>query len=207
MAMKWCTKHEVVNKGVLLCFRITRHISRSHWPKINDLARVMRFWTVTPVWIRQWLRNDAQGLEWHSRCAPLSLQGHLNKSQVQTGRKWTIWVRFDRFRTITPIWIHRWLWVEIQRFQEHERCFLLHAFFPGRLSHTGWEIDDLGTKWMFPGSDSRWDSQMALKCIHKAWIGTEEVSYCFVGVIHNIARSRRPKSKYFDPNWSFPGHN
>ena len=38
-------------------------ISRSHMTKkMTIFTRIEHFWTVTPVWIHQWLRNDAQSL-------------------------------------------------------------------------------------------------------------------------------------------------
>ena len=39
---------------------------QGHTPlKIVDLTQIVRFRTVSPVWIHQWLRNDAQSLKYH----------------------------------------------------------------------------------------------------------------------------------------------
>ena len=39
--------------------------------KLSILTQIGRFWTVIPVWIHRWLRNDAQSLKLHRRFAPL----------------------------------------------------------------------------------------------------------------------------------------
>ena len=51
-------------RGALLFFKVIHQISRSHGSKkSSNLTQIGRFWTVTPVWIHQWLRNDAQSLK------------------------------------------------------------------------------------------------------------------------------------------------
>ena len=49
--------------GALLFFKIIREISKSTGQKLPIFTRAGRFWIVTPVWIDQWLWNDAQSLK------------------------------------------------------------------------------------------------------------------------------------------------
>ena len=59
----------LLRRGALLFFKVIRQISRSHGKKIDFaiLTQIRRFRIVTPVWIHQWLRNDAQRLKLHRR--------------------------------------------------------------------------------------------------------------------------------------------
>ena len=51
----------MLRRGALLFFKVIRQISRSHGS--TNLTQIGRFRTVTPVWIHQWLRNEAQSLK------------------------------------------------------------------------------------------------------------------------------------------------
>ena len=54
----------MLRRGALLFFKVIRQISRSHGSKnSSDFTQIGHFRTVTPVWIHQWLRNDAQSLK------------------------------------------------------------------------------------------------------------------------------------------------
>ena len=53
----------MLRRGALLFFKVIRQISRSHGSKIVEFDQIRRFWTVTPVWIHQWLQNAAQSLK------------------------------------------------------------------------------------------------------------------------------------------------
>ena len=50
----------LLRRGALSFLKVIRQISRSHG---SNLTQIGRFWTVTPVWIHKWLRNDAQSLK------------------------------------------------------------------------------------------------------------------------------------------------
>ena len=41
-------------------------------------------------------------------------QGHLSNLKVTRDEKWLIFTRIERFRTVTPVWIHQWLWNDAQ---------------------------------------------------------------------------------------------
>ena len=78
--------------------------------KSSILTQIGRFRTVIPIWIHQWLRNDAQSFKQTRRGALLFLNVICQISRTHGRMKSTILTRIQRFRTVTPVWIHRWLW-------------------------------------------------------------------------------------------------
>ena len=82
--MKRCTKLEVVQKGCPVVFQ--GHVSNlnvTRDKKLPILSRTERLQTVTPVWIHQWLWNDAQSLEEQRRGAiSIVFQGHVSDYKV-----------------------------------------------------------------------------------------------------------------------------
>ena len=67
MHKAWSSIEEVPYcfEGHPLNFKVTR------LKKSSILAKIGRFWTVTPIWIHLWLWNDAQSLKQHRRGALL----------------------------------------------------------------------------------------------------------------------------------------
>ena len=64
MATKWCTKLEVALKRCPIVFQGHPSNFKVRWlQKSPNLTQIGRFRTVTPVWIHQWLQNDAQSLK------------------------------------------------------------------------------------------------------------------------------------------------
>ena len=54
----------MLRRGALLFFKVIRQISRSHGSKKRSIwPRLGISGLLTPVWIHQWLRNDAQSLK------------------------------------------------------------------------------------------------------------------------------------------------
>ena len=52
-----------LRRGALLFLKVIRQIWRSLLKILSILTQIRRSRTVTPVWIHQWLRNDAQSLK------------------------------------------------------------------------------------------------------------------------------------------------
>ena len=72
MALKWCTKLDIVWKRYPIVF----HCHPSNFKVTGDkkspiLTQIGHFRTVTPVWIQWWLWHDAQSLKQHKRGALL----------------------------------------------------------------------------------------------------------------------------------------
>ena len=58
------------------------------------------------------------------RC-PIVFQGHLSNFKVAQDKKSPIFTRIGRFRTVTPVWIHGWLWNDAQSLMWYRRGALL----------------------------------------------------------------------------------
>ena len=80
---------------------------------------------VTLVWIHWWIWNDAQSLKQHRRGALLFLKVIRQISRSHGTKKMPILTRIERFRTVTSVWIHRWLWNDAQSLKQHRRGALL----------------------------------------------------------------------------------
>ena len=143
--MKWCIKLDVVWERSTIIFqghpsnfKVTQLKNCRFWPKLG------RFQTVTPVWIHQWLLNDAQSLK-----CPIVFQGHPSNFKVTRDKISPILTRIECFRTVTPVWIYRWLWNMHKAWCDVEEVpynFLSASIkFEG---HTGWKIDNLNPFWV-----------------------------------------------------------
>ena len=124
----WCWLREVP-----YCFSRSSVKFQGHMAKKSSiLTQTGRFRTVTPVWIHQWLRNDAQCLKYHRRFALLSLKVICEISRSCRTEKSPILTRIERFGTVILVWIHQWLWNYSWSLKQHRRGPLL--FFQGHLS-------------------------------------------------------------------------
>ena len=83
-----------------------------------------RFRTVTPVWIHIWWWNDAHSLIFLRRDTLLFFSRSPVKFQGHTAQK-SNFTQIRRFRTVTPVWIHQWLWNDAQSLKQHTRGALL----------------------------------------------------------------------------------
>ena len=107
-------------EGVPYCFSRSSVEFQGHTgQKIAD------FRTVTWVLINQWLSNDAQSLKQHRRGALLFFKIILQISRSHETKKTWILTQNGRFRTVTPVRIHWWLWNGAQSLKQYRRCALL----------------------------------------------------------------------------------
>ena len=96
MATKWCTKLEVAKKRCPIVFQghpLNCKVTRLK--KSSILTQIRRFRTVIPVWINQWLRNDAKSLKKHRRGALLFFGVIHQNSRSHGLKKSTIWIQFE----------------------------------------------------------------------------------------------------------------
>ena len=121
------------------------------------MTPISRLRTVTPVWIHQWLLNDAKSLMLHRRGA-LCFSMSSVKFQGHTGQKSSIWTQIGRFRTLTPVWIHQWLWNDAESLKQHSRGALL--FFKVIRQISRWH----GTK------NADFDPNRAFRTVTPVWI-------------------------------------
>ena len=107
MALKWCTKLNIVLKRCPIVF----HGHLSNFKVTGDkkspiLTQIGRIRTVTPDWIHGWLWNDAQSLMLYWRGALLFFTVIYQISRSQgTKNSQSILTQIGRFRTVTPDWI------------------------------------------------------------------------------------------------------
>ena len=73
-----------------------------------------RFRTVTPVWIYIWWWNDAYSLMLLRTGALLFFKAIHQISRSHRTKKSPILTRIECFRTVTPVWIHQWIWNDAQ---------------------------------------------------------------------------------------------
>ena len=115
-----------VLRGALLFFKVFHLISRSHGGKKSPfLTRFESFRTAAQVWIHRCLWNDAQSLMWYRRGALFFSRSSI-KFQGHTGQKNSpILTRIEYFETLTPVWIHQWIWNDAQSLTYYRRGALL----------------------------------------------------------------------------------
>ena len=88
----------------------------------------------------------------------IKFQGHMAK------KKSSILTQVGRFRTVTPVWIHQWLWNDAQSLKQHRRGALFFSRSSIKFQcHRGQKIADFDPNWAFPDRDSSMNSPMAMK--------------------------------------------
>ena len=115
MATKWCTKLEVALKRCPVIFQ--GHLSNL---KVTRLKKIVEFdsnWAFPDC---NSSFNSPMATKWcttlevaYKRC-PIVFQGHTSNCKVTRLKKSSILTRIERFRTVTPVWIHQWLWNDAQ---------------------------------------------------------------------------------------------
>ena len=82
---------------------------------------------------------------------PIDFQGHPSIFKVTRAEKVSILPRFERFRTITIVWIYIWKWNLAQGFYRYRKISLLFSRssveFQGHMGRKG---DNLAPIWAFP---------------------------------------------------------
>ena len=79
------------------------------------------------------------------RC-PIVFQVHLSNFKV---KKLSTLTRTECFQTVTPVWIHWWIWNDAQSLIWYRRGALLFLGSSIKFQgHTSWKIDDLNPIWV-----------------------------------------------------------
>ena len=126
MAKKWCTELEVIQKrcpnvlqGDLSNFKVTRD------KKIANFEQNCAFpdcnSSLNSPMAKKWCKKLELG---KGRC-PVVFQCHLSNVIVTRLKKSSIFTQIGRFRTVTPVCIHRWPWNDAQNLKWHRRGSLL----------------------------------------------------------------------------------
>ena len=136
-----CSHHHIIMKfsGIITNEKSDVHAKdqgqRSKVKVTEVNAQLSRFRTVTPVWIHTWWWNDAQSLMLLRRGALLFFKPSV-KFQGHTAKKMSILTQIRRFRTVTLVWIHEWLWNDAQSLKQHRRGALLFFKVIHRISRS-----------------------------------------------------------------------
>ena len=140
-----------------------------------------------------------------------------------------ILTRIERFRTVTLVRIHRWLWNNAQSLRQH-RCALLifkviHQIsrLLGIKKNRSYQIPQIclvqGHPWNFKvtrdkyrwfwaelsvsGLSLQFEFTDGFEMIYKAWSSIEEVPYCLSRTSIKFQGHTVQKIANFDPNWAF----
>ena len=120
------------------------------------------------------------------------------KFQCHTAKKKSsILTQIGRFRTVTSVWIHWWLWNDPQCLKQHRRGALL--FF--KVNCRFWpELSVSGLLLHF-------EFTHGFEMMHKAWCSIEKVPYSFPRSSIKFEGHTGRKMADFHPNWAFPDCN
>ena len=139
----------------------------------SEVTEVMtpfsRFRTVTPVWIHIWRWNDAQSLMllWRGTLLLFNVIRQIFKV-TRLKNKSLIFTQIGRFRTVTPVWIHHWVWNDAPRLKQHKRGALFFSrSYVNFQGHARQKIANFYPTLAFPGCNSSLTSPMDLKWCSK----------------------------------------
>ena len=103
--------------------------------KVTEVrTQLSRFRTITPVCIHIWWWNDTKSLMLLRRDALLIFKVIRQISRSHRSKIIDL-TQIGRFRTVTPVWTHWWLWNYAQSLKQHRRCALFFFFFLDCLSN------------------------------------------------------------------------
>ena len=168
--------------------------------KLPILTRNERFRAVTLVWIYRWLWNDAQSLKQCRRGALLFFKVIHQISKSQGTKKSPILTRIERFRTVTPIWIHLWLWNNAQSLMSHRTVALLFFKVIHQISRSQ-ETKNRQFRPELSVSGLQFEFTEGFGMMHKAWRNVEEVPYNFSRSSIKFQGQTGWKISDFNPIW------
>ena len=127
---------------------------------------------------------------------PIVSQGHPSNFKVTRDKRSPILSRIERFRTVTPVWIHRELWNDAQSLMGYRRGALLflkviHQISRSRGTKT---ITNFEPNWLFPDCNSSLTSPMDLKWCTKLDVIYKKCPIVFRGHPSNFTVTRAEKS-------------
>ena len=114
--------------------------------------------------------------------------------------------QLSHFRTVTPVWIQIWWWNDAQSLMLLRRGALLFFKVIRKISRT----QKAKNRQIWPnlsvsGLKLKSKSTNGYGMMHKAWMGIEEVPYCFWRSSVKFQSHRRQKNRQILPNLSVSG--
>ena len=108
----------------------------------------------------------------------------------------------EYFRTVTPVWIHRWLQTDVESFKCHTRStpLSLEVICKKKFKVT-WAQKSINFErnWAFPDCNSSLNTQRWLQKYAQSLKWHRRGALLFSEIIHQISRSHRPKNQEFWP--------
>ena len=116
--------------------------------------------------------NSPMDLKWCTkldvvwkRC-PIVFQGHPSNFKVTRDKKSPISTRIESFRSVTAVWIHRWIWNDTQSLMYYGRGAFLFFEVIHQISRShGLKIDDLDQIWARLLGQSQLSNPLDLLCL------------------------------------------
>ena len=119
-------------------------------------------------------------------------------------KKHRIFTHIWRFRTVTLVWIHRWLWNDAQSLKQYRRGALWCLKVINQISRShGTKIDNFDPNWAFPDCNFNLNSMMALKRCTKLDVVQKRCPIVFQGHLSNFKFTRDKKTSNFYPHLAF----
>ena len=116
--------------------------------------------------------------------------------------------QLNRFRTVTPVWIHIWWWNDAYSLMMLRRGALLFLKVIRQISRShGSKKRRIWPRLGVSGLYLQFEFTNGYEMMHKAWSSIEEVPYCFWRSSVKFLGHTALKSVEFDPDWAFPDCN
>ena len=137
----------------MICISVNMHLSIFKVPRDRKspiFTRIECFRIVTPVWIYQWLWHVAQSVMWYGKGSLLFFKVIHQISRSRGTKNYHFFTRNERFRTVTPVWINRWIGNDVQSLMLYRRGTLSFFKVVHQISryNAGWLMDDLNPIWV-----------------------------------------------------------
>ena len=130
-------------------------------------------------------------------------QGQRSKVKVTE-----VTTQLNRFRTVTPVWIHVWWWNYAYSLMLLRRGALLFFKVIRQISRShGSKNRRIWPRLGVSGLYLQFEFTNGYEMMHKAWSSIEEVPYCFSRSYIKLQGHTAKKIVDFDPNWAFPDCN
>ena len=130
-------------------------------------------------------------------------QGHRSKVRVAE-----VSTQLNRFRTVTPVWIHIWWWNDAYSLIMLRRDALLFLKVIRQISRSrGSKNHRIWPRLSVSGLLLQFQFTNGYEMQHKAWSRIEEVPYCFWKSSVKFQGHAALKIIKFDPDWAFPDCN
>ena len=116
-----------------------------------------------------------------SKRCPVVFQGYPSNFKVTRDKKLPILTWIERLWTVTPVWIHQWIWNDAQSLTYYRKGALFFVRSSIKFQgHTGWKIDDLNPIWIRLLGQSQLSNPSDLPCFIM-FLSVDAFNHCVWG--------------------------